>query len=92
MRRAQCALGLVDGRQKIISILSEVGRTEFSHPFEVALGAVGHDGEFGGDRREVFRGHGRTLDRVARRELVANSSSAVGRPSVTSLCDACVDT
>ncbi|NBU55061.1 MAG: hypothetical protein EBS22_02320 [Acidimicrobiia bacterium] len=72
----------MDGRQKIITILSEVGRTEFSHPFEVALGAVGHDGEFGGDRREVLRGHGRTLDRVARRKLVLSCGTALGNLAV----------
>lgn len=72
MRRTQGALGLVDGCEQVLAIFAEVGRPEFSHPFEIPLGAVGHDGEFGGDRREVFRRHVGTLDRVARRELVAN--------------------
>lgn len=66
MRRSQSSLRLVDGGEEIFEVVTEVGRPEFSHPFEVTLRTIGHHGEFGSDRRQVFPGHPRTLDRPTR--------------------------
>ncbi len=57
MCRSEGPLGLVNGRQEILPVLAERGRAEIPYPREVAIGALGHHGEFGGNCGQITRGH-----------------------------------
>ena len=49
---AQCPLGLVDRRHQII-VFGEVASSECIDPIAISVGALGHDGEFGGDGGQI---------------------------------------
>ena len=64
MSRAERAFGLVDRRHEILQVLAEIGRAEFADAIEVAIGSLGHHGEFGGDGGEFASSHTGTLSRL----------------------------
>lgn len=66
MSRSQRAFGFVNGCEQVFEVVAEMGRPEFSDSLEVSLGSIGHDREFGGDRRQVLPGHESTLDPATR--------------------------